>query len=255
MREVEVLAMRQVKAPWTAGRRGAAVALALAAGATAAGCSVVHAVSTAAGDVTANRTAISGFTRSLGNGTAGPFSVSYVTTAGSPATIGYAVRPPRDLAFTETSASPSGSGTVSLRLVSNASGEYSCSSLPAGQGHGWACQKLAKSTAAAQNQIVGLYTPAHWAGFLTSLSVAAGFAGDRVTTSATTVHGIALHCIDFRTRKAAAPSMICATAQGVLGLVKVAGNPIGFEISGYTATPPAALFRLPAGATVTGRTG
>jgi hypothetical protein len=41
------------------------------------------------------------------------------------------------------------------------------------------------------------------------------------------------------------------TAQGILGYVKVASGPASFQIKAYSAAPPAAQFRLPAGAKVT----
>lgn len=238
-------------------RIGAAIAAtaALLAGTGAAGCSVVNAVRHVTSTVTANRAAIDAFASSLKPGTATPFEVTYETTDGSRATIVYAVRPPRDIAFAETSGGSGGAGTVTLRLIANSSGEYSCASLPAGSASpGWACQKLGASNAAAQNQIIGLYTPAHWVAFLSGLSIAAGFAGDKVTSSTMTVNGITLHCVNFRTHSASGTSTICSTAQGLLGYVRVAGNPVGFEIKSFTASPSAALFRLPAGTKVTRQT-
>jgi hypothetical protein len=46
-------------------------------------------------------------------------------------------------------------------------------------------------------------------------------------------------------------SKICTTSQGILGYVKVASDANSFEIKSYSTSPPASLFRLPRGATVT----
>jgi hypothetical protein len=46
-------------------------------------------------------------------------------------------------------------------------------------------------------------------------------------------------------------STICTTAQGILGYVKVASDSTSFEITAFSSSPPASLFELPPGATVT----
>ena len=101
-----------------------------------------------------------------------------------------------------------------------------------------------------QNQIFGLYTAAHWAAFLKTFALAAGFAGDKVSTSARTVNGFSMSCVDFRASGIPGTSTICTTSSGVLGYVKVAGESTSFQIKSYTTSPSAALFRLPPGAKI-----
>jgi hypothetical protein len=110
---------------------------------------------------------------------------------------------------------------------------------------------LSPGDAQEQNAIFDFYTPAHWVNFLKGFSLAAGFAGDKVTSSTMTVNGFAMSCVDFSTPGESGESTICTTAQGILGYVKVAGDSTSFEIKSYSATPDASLFQLPPGATVT----
>jgi hypothetical protein len=211
-----------------------------------AGCGVVQKINSVRHAVDSNRAAIKAFTQGLKSGEAKAFSATYVTTGGSPTTITYAVQPPTEVAFKETAL---GSGTADLDLISNSSGEFSCTS--AGSASGWACQKLGKAEAVAQNQIVNFYTPSHWAAFLQTFSIAAGIAGDKVTTSSMTVNGFSMHCVDFRAKGVNGMSTICTTAQNILGYVKVAGNATSFELKRYSSSPAASLFQLPAGAKIT----
>lgn len=224
-----------------------AVAALLIAGLT--GCGLVHKINSVRHAVDANRAAIQAFTQGLKSGEATPFRATYVTTGGSPITITYAVQPPTDVAFKEKAV---GSGTANLDLVSNSSGEYNCTS--AGATSGWACQKLGKAQAVAQNQIVNFYTPSHWVAFLQLFSTAAGLAGDKVTTSSMTVNGISMHCVNFAAKGVKGMSTICSTPQNILGYVKVAGDATSFQLKSYSASPAASLFQLPAGAKIT-RTG
>jgi hypothetical protein len=188
-----------------------------------------------------NKAVISQFTGQLQSAEARPFEVTYVTTGTSPLTVVYAVRPPTGVAFSETQ--PGSSGNVpSLYVVANSSGEYSCSRLPSSVSavsSRWACRKLGAVSAAAQNKIFAFYTPAHWVAFLNDFSLAAGFAGDKVTSSTMTVNGFSLHCVDFAVTGIPGTSTICSAASS-------------FEIKAYSASPPASLFELPAGAKVTG---
>lgn len=211
-----------------------------------AGCGVVQKIDNVRHAVDTNRSAIKAFTQDLKSGAATSFSATYVTTGNSPTTVTYAAKPPADVAFMETA---QGSGTADLDLVSNSSGEYSCTS--ASSSSGWSCQKLGKAEAIAQNQIVDFYTPSHWVAFLDTFSIAAGFAGDKVTTSSMTVNGFSMHCVDFKARGVKGMSTICSTAQNILGYVKVAGNATSFELKSYSSSPTASLFQLPAGAKIT----
>jgi len=235
----------------TAGLLGIALLLA---GPVLAGCGIVRAASKAEHAVSSNKALVDEFTTRLTAGESGTFEAAYVTTGNAPVRIVYAVRPPKELAFSETQSALSASGITSADIVVNASGEYSCTppsaSGPA-PGPDWTCQKLRAASAAERNKILSLYTPAHWAGFLRDFSLAAGFAGDRITSSAITVNGFAMSCVDFVAPGVPGTSRICTTAQGILGYVKVASESTSFEITSYSPSPPASLFELPPGARVT----
>jgi hypothetical protein len=233
------------------GHRGtaAAVAGALMLSLALAGCGVANEINKIGHTVAANKSTIDAFTAKLSNGEATPFEAKYVTTGSAPATIVYAVRPPKGLLFKDSSTS-GGTGLPGTEIVVNGSGEYVCT--PPGSRHArWTCQKLGKASAAVQNKIFDFYTPSHWVAFLRTFALAAGFAGDKVSTSTTTVNGFNMSCVDFRASGIPGTSMICTTAQGVLGYVKVADDSTSFQIKSYTTSPAASLFRLPAGAKVT----
>jgi hypothetical protein len=239
-------------------RSSAAVPLLMAASfvltaALLAGCGVVSTVQSVAKNVEANKNTIDAFTAAMKSGGAKAFAATYVTTGASPATIVYAARPPNQLLFKATpSAGSTGQGEIFL--IVNASGEFTCSSA-AVSGSGLkrvpTCQKLASAQAAVQNQILNLYTPSHWVAFLEGLSLAAGFAGDKVTQSHLTVNGFAMQCVDFQAPGITGTSTICTTAQGVLGYVKVASETTSFEIKSYSTSPAPSRFKLPTGAKVT----
>jgi hypothetical protein len=212
------------------------------------GCGIVSAVKKVAHNVETNRATIDAFTAKVQSGEAASFEVTYVTTGSSPATIVYAVEPPTGLAFTDTS---SGTGITGVDIVANSSGKYTCTPPSSGSGSGWLCHKLGTASVASQNKLFDFYTPAHWTAFLTDFSLAAGIAGDTVTSSTMTVNGFSMQCVDFRAPGVAGTSTICTTAQGILGYVNVAADSTSFEIKSYTPSPPASLFELPPGATVT----
>jgi hypothetical protein len=238
------------------GRRGVAglAAVALLGGFGLAGCGLgkaVSAVKKVTDNVAANKATVDEFASSM-KSAATTFEATYVTTGTSPTTVIYAVRPPKELAFSETpSAAGASNGLSAADLVVNSSGEYSCTPPSTGSGSHWSCQKLGTAGAATRNQILGLYTPAHWVAFLRGFSVAAGFAGDKVSSSHLTVNGFSMRCVDFVATGVAGTSKICTTAQGVLGYVKVASNSASFEIKSYSTSPRPSLFRLPPGATIT----
>jgi hypothetical protein len=213
------------------------------------GCGVVTAVRKVTHAVEANKATIDQFTTSLKSSQGTTFEATYVTTGSSPTKIVYAVKPPKGLAFKDTASGGSNDGVSNLDIVVNSSGEYSCS--PPSSGAGWTCQKLGVARAATQNQILGLYTPSHWIVFLRDFSLAAGFAGDKVTSSNITVNGFAMRCVDFRAAGVPGTSKICTTAQGILGYVRVASETTSFEIKSYSSSPSASLFKLPRGAKIT----
>lgn len=207
----------------------------------------INAVQKVRHDVEGNKSTIDQFTSSMKSATATPFQATYKTSGQDPATVVYAVQPPKDLAFTETpSGGTSSAGRVSL--IVNSAGEYSCT--PPAAGAPWTCQKLGKGDTITRNALLGIYTPGHWVTFLKGLSLAAGFAGDKVTTTTMTVHGFSMNCVVFVAAGVPGKSRICTTSQGILGYVKVAGDSTSFELTQFTTSPPASLFQLPAGAKI-----
>jgi hypothetical protein len=80
-----------------------------------------------------------------------------------------------------------------------ASGAYSCSP-PSSASARWTCQQLGKAGVATKNKILDFYTPSHWIVFLREFALAAGFAGDKVGSSATTVTGFSMKYVDFQAR-------------------------------------------------------
>ncbi|HVB92631.1 MAG TPA: hypothetical protein VND70_11110 [Acidimicrobiales bacterium] len=235
-------------------RRGVVVAVALMVGAFGFNaCSLINKVKTAIHDIRGNKATIDAFNSKLQSGGSTTFEATYVTSGSSPATVVYAVQPPKGLAFADTPTGGSGS-TSPVHLVVNQSGEYACNQ-PSASGTGsstqWTCDKLGAASASVQNQIFDFYTPSHWIGFLRDFSLAAGFAGDKVTSSTMTVNGFDMNCVDFVAAGVPGKSTICTTAQGILGYVKVASDATSFAIKSYTTSPPASLFELPPGAKVT----
>ena len=221
-----------------------------------AGCGVVAAASSVVHTAQNNKAVIGQFTGQLQSGTATPFEATYVTSGSSQATIVYAVRPPNQVAFQE---GDSGNGAIvpSLDVFANTSGEYSCARLDplAYATSRWSCRRLGPAGSAAQNKIFDFYTPQHWVAFLNDLTLAASFAGDKVTKSAMTVNGFSLHCVNFTATGIAATSTVCSTAQGIIGYVNVtlvSSVAETFEIKAYSASPPASLFQPPPGARITG---
>ena len=153
-----------------------------------------------------------------------PFEAEYMVGGMDPPSIVYAVRPPGGLLVKVTKFGVKGRR---IQFVVNGSGSYLCRSPAVGPAR-WTCQQLDRAGVAAQQQIFGVYTAAHWAAYLKTVRLAAG-------TKATTTRAYALptigkgarddrmSCIDFR--PAGAPAgfrgirTICAAAPGVLGSV------------------------------------
>jgi hypothetical protein len=212
---------------------------------TMSACSTIDKVRNAIHDVRGNKATIDAFTTKLQTGAAATFEATYVTTGSAPATIVYAVHPPTGLAFDDTPTGGTGD-TTPVHIVINTSGEFACTQ-PGAQ---WTCDKLGSADATTENQLFDLYTPSHWVGFLREFSLAAGIAGDRVSTSSLTVNGFPMSCVDFVAPGVAGTSTICTTEGNVLGYVKVASSSVSFEIEKFSTSPPASLFQLPAGTTV-----
>ncbi len=224
-----------------------------------AGCGLVKAVKKAEATAHSNSAVINLFAANLKSGQPTSFEVTYVTTGSAPSKIIYAVRPPNQLGFTDAGTDAgTGGGTdagtggaaVNFRFIVNASGDYACTPRTGG-GSSWTCKKLPKTAAAAQKNLLDFYTPAHWVAFLRDFALAAGFAGDKISSSTTTVNGFAMQCVDFAASGVVGKSTICTTTTHLLGYVNVASESTGFEITSYTSSPASSLFDLPAGAKVT----
>ncbi len=231
-------------------RSGLLMTLVLGVGVVATGCSVVSKVKQAVHTVEANKATIDSFTQNLQSTKDAPFEATYTTTGTSPATVVYAVDPSSGgLAFHETQ---TGSNASNLQLIVNSSGEYACSQ--SGSGAAWSCQKLGQADAATENKIFDFYTPSHWISFLKGVSLVAGLSGDKVTSSTMSRNGFDMNCVDLVAKGVAGTSTICSTSQGILGFVQVASESTSFQITNYSTSPPASLFQLPPGATVTTQT-
>jgi hypothetical protein len=228
-------------------RIGFRVVLLVAVGALASSCSVVSKVKQEVHTVEGNKATIDSFTQNLQSTANAPFEATYMTTGSAPATIVYAVDPSSGgLAFHEgqTGANPS-----NVQVIVNSSGEYLCNQ--SGSAGAWSCQKLSKADAATQNKIFDIYTPSHWVSFLKGVSLVAGLAGDKVSSSTKSLNGFTMNCVDLVAKGVPGTSTICSTAQGILGYVSVASDSTSFEITEYSSSPSASLFQLPPGATVT----
>ena len=209
-----------------------------------AGCSIVHKIKNVVHAVEGNKATIDAFTTKMQSGQPPSFEATYVTTGSAPATIVYAVEAPKGLAFTDT---PSGGANpTSVDLIVNSAGEYSCS-----PGTPPSCQRVQPASQSAENQIYDFYTPAHWVTFLRDFSIAAGFAGDKVSTSSMSVNGFSMSCVDFVASGVPGTSTICTTTEGILGYVKVASDTTSFEITRFSTSPAQSLFQLPPGAKIT----
>jgi hypothetical protein len=219
----------------------------LAVGTLAASCSAVSRIRQTVHTVEGNKATIDSFNQNLQSTTTAPFEATYMTTGSSPATIVYAVDPSSGgLAFHETQ---TGSTASNVQIIVNSSGEYLCNQ--SGTAGAWSCQKLSKADAATQNKIFDIYTPSHWINFLKGVSLVAGLAGNKVTTSTKSLNGFDMQCVDLVAKGVSGTSTICSTSQGILGYVSVASDSTSFEITDYSSSPSASLFQLPPGATVT----
>ena len=196
--------------------------------------------------VEGNKATIDSFTQNLQSTKDTAFEATYTTTGSSPATVVYAVDPSSGgLAFHETQ---TGSNASNTQVIVNSSGEYTCSQ--SGSGASWSCRKLGQADAAGENKLFDVYTPSHWTTFLQGVSLVAGLAGDKVTTSTMSLNGFDMHCVDLVARGVPGTSTICTTSQGILGYVQVASESTSFQITNFSSTPDPSLFQLPPGANV-----
>ena len=215
--------------------------------ALATGCSALSKIKKAVHTVEGNRATIDSFNKDLQSTKDSPFEATYTTTGSSPATVVYAVDPSSGgLAFHETQ---TGSDASNVQIIVNSSGEYLCNQ--SGPASSWSCQKLSTADAATQNKIFDIYTPSHWVSFLQGVSLVAGLAGDKVTSSTKSLNGFDMNCVDLVAKGVSGTSTICTTSQGILGFVSIASDSTSFQITNYSSSPSPSLFQLPPGATVT----
>jgi hypothetical protein len=228
-------------------RLGALIALLVCVGLVGTGCSALNKVKNVVHTVEGNKATIDSFTQNLQSTSTTPFQATYTTTGSAPATVVYAVDPASGgLAFRQTQ---TGSSSSSVQVIVNSSGEYVCNQT--GSAPALSCRKLGQADAAAENKIFDLYTPSHWISFLKGVSLVAGLGGDTVSNSTMSLNGFSLHCVDLVAKGVPGTSTICTTDQGILGYVKVASDSTSFQITAYSSSPPASVFQLPPGATVT----
>jgi len=229
------------------GRMGFVILSLVAVGVLATSCSTVSKIRQTVHTVEGNKATIDSFSQNLQSTKATPFEATYTTTGSAPATVVYAVDPSSGgLAFHETQ---TGSTASNVQVIVNSSGEYLCNQ--SGSAGSWSCQKLSEADAATQNKIFDIYTPSHWVSFLKGVSLVAGLAGDKVTTSTKSLNGFDMNCVDLVAQGVSGTSTICSTSQGILGYVSVASDSTSFEITNYSSSPTPSLFQLPPGATVT----
>jgi hypothetical protein len=210
-------------------------------------CSAINKLKTTVHDIRGNKATIDSFSSSLQSGPT-TFSATYVTTGSAPATVVYAAQAQsKAVSFSDTPSGGAGD-TTPVHLISNRSGYFLCST--SSPSAAVSCQKLGSAEASNQQEVLDFYTPTHWITFLRDFSLAAGFAGDKVTSSTMSLNGFAMKCVDFRASGVPGTSTICSTSQGLLGYVKVATETTSFEITKYSTSPPSSLFVLPLGAKV-----
>jgi hypothetical protein len=210
-------------------------------------CSAIAKIQNGIHDIRGNKAVIDGFNSKL-NAAPMTFEAVYATSGSAPATVTYAAQVPNEVAFSLTPSGGGGSGsTAPVHLVQNSSGEYACDQA-SGQ---WSCDKVSGAGASSQNALIDFYTPGHWVSYLSLIALAAGIAGDKVTTSTMSRNGFSMNCIDLATPGSSGTSTVCTTSQGVLGFAQVAGDSTSFAITTYSSSPPASLFQLPPGAKIT----
>jgi hypothetical protein len=192
--------------------------------------------------------AINSLSSKISSGDSSSYDVTYVTTGSAPATIHYAAQPPHDFAFDTTTSNGD------LEIITNASGEFECNkSSGSGSASTWTCLKLQGAEVSTDKLMYALYSGSYWIDFLKIYSVAAALHGVTITSSTMSVNGFSLQCavVVSGTKPNQTTSKVCVTSEGILGYVSVSAKSADFEIKSYSASPPASLFALPAGATVT----
>ena len=228
-------------------RIGIVMASLVAVGALATGCSVVGKVKQAVHTVEGNKATIDSFNQNLQSTKDTPFEATYTTTGSSPATVVYAVDPsqrrpclPRDPDGIERVHHPGDRERLGRVRVQ-----------PEWIGWRVVMPEVGPGRCHHENKIFDVYTPSHWVSFLKGVSLVAGLAGDKVTTSTMSLNGFDMNCVDLVAKRRAGHQHHLQTSQGILGYVEVASESTSFQITNYSSSPDPSLFQLPPGATVT----
>ena len=189
--------------------------------------------------------AINSLTSKISAGDSASYEVTYVTTGSAPATINYAADPPHDFAFDDTTS------TGEIRIFAGSAGQFECNRPKSGGT--WSCLKTDVSGVNTTKLMYALYSGSYWIDFLKAYSVLAALHGVSISSSTMTVNGFKLQCavVVSGNKPNQTTSEVCVTSQGILGYVSAAAKAADFEIKSYSASPPASLFQVPAGATVT----
>ena len=215
-------------------RIGIPLAIAVTVGVLASGCSALSKVRQDVHNVENNRSTIDSFTQNLQSNKSTPFEATYTTTGTSPATVVYAVDPSSGgLAFHETQ---TGAGCVQRPGDRELVGRVRVQPERVRPAPGRA-RSSGTADAATENKIFDFYTPSHWISFLKGVSLVAGLAGDKVTSSTMSLNGFDMNCVDLVAHGVPGTSTICSTSQGILGYVKVASDSTSFQITNYSSSP------------------
>lgn len=192
--------------------------------------------------------AINSLTSKLKTSDTSAYEVTYVTTGSSPATIEYAASPPHGFAFDADT--PNGR----LDVFQGSAGQFACTKSSSGgsASASWSCLKIQGTEVDTYKAMYALYSGSYWIDFLKIYSAVAALHGVTITSSTMSVNGFSLQCALVKSGSGsnATTSTWCVTSQGILGYVSVSQKSADFEIKSYTSSPPASLFALPSGATI-----
>jgi outer membrane murein-binding lipoprotein Lpp len=176
------------------------------------------------------------------------YDVTYVTTGSAPATVRFAVDPPHDFAFDDTTS------TGEFQVLGGAAGVFECSRSSSGSSSAgaWSCVKAQGAEVDTDKLAYALYSGSYWIDFLKIYSVAAALHGVTISSATMSVNGFNLQCavVVSGSKPNEQTSEVCVTSQGILGYVSVSARSADFEIQSFSPSPPASLFQIPAGATV-----
>jgi len=176
------------------------------------------------------------------------YDVTYVTTGSAPATVKFALDPPHDFAFADTTS------TGEFEVLGGSAGVFECSRSSSGSSSAgaWSCVKAQGAEVDTDKLAYALYSGTYWIDFLKIYSVAAALHGVTISSATMSVNGFNLQCavVVSGNKPNQQTSKVCVTSQGILGYVSVSARSADFEIQSFSPSPPASLFQIPAGATV-----